>query len=80
MFTVFTHSIQTLAYQTPPPRQKTKRGRKKEIQGIKVGGAPQLKQATGTKKERQKNGREMIIKGLGLGESMVYCAAMSQFM
>ena len=64
----------------PPPPQKTKRGRKKEIQGIKVGGAPQLKQATGTKKERQKNGREMIIKGLGLGESMVYCAAMSQFM
>ena len=40
----------------------------------------QMKQATGTKKERQKNGREMIIKGLGLGESMVYCAAMSQFM
>ena len=40
----------------PPPRQKTKRGRKKEIQGIKVGGAPQLKQATGTKRERQKTG------------------------
>ena len=54
---LFLHIASKLLHpKPPPPAKKTKRGRKKEIQGIKVGGAPQLKQAAGTKKRETKTG------------------------